>query len=237
MTSRIDIFKFKQFSIAQNQNVHRVGTDGVLLGACANTVNTLTILDIGTGTGLIALMLAQRCTAKIIGIESDPEAYSIAEENFASSPWENRCQAIHSSVQEFHSDSLFDLIVCNPPFFENSLKPPMANRQQQRHTDTLTQAQLIENALRLLSSFGRLAVILPVVEGTRFVEQAQSYSLYLKRSCAVFSRAEKPQERWLLEFERQPNKKIEVKLLHIMNDSGQWTEEYKTLTKNFYLNF
>jgi tRNA1Val (adenine37-N6)-methyltransferase len=233
----LDIFKFKQFKVGQNENVHRVGTDGVLLGAWVNIKKATRILDVGTGTGLIALMLAQRSHAKIVGIEPEHEAFSIARQNAEESPWKVRVQIIETTLQDFYLDTLFDLIVCNPPFFENSLKPLVAQRQHQRHTDTLSPTQLIENVAPLLHPTSRLAVVLPPIEGNRFIEIAVSFSLCLHRSCAVFSKSRKPQERWLLEFGVQPVPKTAETTLHIMDNAGQWTNEYKALTRDFYLNF
>ena len=233
----IDTFTFKQFSINQNQNVHRIGTDGVLLGAWVEVENTTSILDIGTGTGVIALMLAQRSKAEILAIEPDLEAFSMAGENFKASPYRERMQIVNTTLQDFASNTPFDLIVSNPPFFENSLKSPSANRIQQRHTDTLSSAQLLENTFHLLAAEGRLAVILPVVEGNRFIHLAESMGIILQRSCAVFSKEGKPQERWLLEFSKKPCANPTAVNLYIMNAAGQWKDDYKNLTKDFYLNF
>lgn len=181
-------------------------------------------------------MLAQRSESKIIGIEPDTEAFSFARENFMSSPFKNKVQAVHSTLQDFHSDIKFDLIVCNPPYFVNSLKPPTSNRQQQRHTDSLSQTELVECAFRLLSPSGKLSVVLPTVEGNHLMEYAVLNNLYVHRTCAVFSKIGKPQERWLLEFGQEPIAQEQTQL-HIMDANGQWTEEYKLLTRDFYLNF
>jgi tRNA1Val (adenine37-N6)-methyltransferase len=233
----LDIFKFKQFKVAQNQNVHRVGTDGVLLGAWANVEDAQQILDIGTGTGLIALMLAQRSNAQIVAIEPEYEAFALARDNFQGSPFAGRIQIHHTTLQDFHSDVLFDRIICNPPFFEKSLKPPTANRQQQRHTDSLSQAQLLEHANRLFAPGGKLAVVLPTEAGNRFRELAPEQNFYTLKSTAVFSKIGKPQERWLLEFGRiKPEERISEQL-NIMDIDGGWTTDYQTLTKEFYLNF
>jgi tRNA1Val (adenine37-N6)-methyltransferase len=233
----LDIFKFKQFKVGQNQNVHRVGTDGVLLGAWVNLGSASHILDIGTGTGVIALMLAQRSDAKITGIDSDQEAFRIARQNAEESPWKERIRIMETSLQDFYTEARFDLAVCNPPFFENSLKPPTSHRQQQRHTDTLPQDQLIENVTQLLTPTGRLAVVLPTAEGNRFRGLAKTFNLYLHRSCAVFSKMDKPQERWLLEFGFTPMVNTNDTQLIIIDSAGQWTDEYRALTRDFYLNF
>jgi tRNA1Val (adenine37-N6)-methyltransferase len=182
-------------------------------------------------------MLAQRSHAAITAIEPDDEAFELARENFQSAAFAERMHIQHIKLQDFDVDKLFDLIVCNPPFFQNSLKPPKANRQQQRHADSLPPAQLLEHVSRLLSFPGRFCVVLPTEEGNRFMELAENQKLYLTKSSAVFSKTGKFQERWLLEFGKQAPPHIEKNTLTIMNHSGQWTDEYKSLTKDFYLNF
>jgi tRNA1Val (adenine37-N6)-methyltransferase len=208
-----------------------------LLGAWVNIGNALQILDVGTGTGVIALMLGQRSNAKITGIDSDHEAFSIAKQNAEESPWKERIRIVETSLQDYYTQTRFDLVVCNPPFFENSLKPPTSQRQQQRHTDTLSPNQLIENVSQLLSPTGRLAIVLPTSEGNRIMELAQTFNLHVHRSCAVFSKAGKPQERWLLDFARTPAATANETQLTIMDAEGKWTDDYKALTHDFYLNF
>lgn len=182
-------------------------------------------------------MLAQRSKAELTAIEPEFEAFSLARDNFQNSPFAERTQIHHTTLQDFHVDTLFDLIVCNPPFFENSLKPPTANRQQQRHTDSLSPVQLLEHATRLLTPAGKLSVVLPAEEGNRFMELATIQKFYIRKSTAVFSKKGKPQERWLLEFGNQKAEHIETDSLTILDAAGQWTEEYKLLTADFYLNF
>jgi tRNA1Val (adenine37-N6)-methyltransferase len=208
-----------------------------LLGAWADVENTQRILDVGTGTGVIALMLAQRCNAQIEAIEPEYEAFALARDNFQNSPFANRAQIHQTILQEFHVDALFDLIICNPPFFENSLKPPSANRKQQRHTDSLSPVHLLVHGNRFLNPDGRLSVVLPTTEGNRFIELASEQNFYLLKSTAVFSKLGKPQERWLLEFSKQKTPRIETGSLAILDAAGQWTDEYKVLTSGFYLNF
>jgi tRNA1Val (adenine37-N6)-methyltransferase len=208
-----------------------------LLGAWASVANAQQILDVGTGTGVIALMLAQRSKAQIIAIEPAYEAFALARDNFQSSPFEGRTQIHHTTLQDFYRDGLFDLIVCNPPFFENSLKPSTVYRQQQRHTDSLSPAQLLEHTSRLLTPAGKLSVVLPTEEGNRFIELADKQNYFILKSTAVFSKIGKLQERWLLEFSRSKREDRISDQLSIMDANGRWTTDYKTLTKEFYLNF
>jgi tRNA1Val (adenine37-N6)-methyltransferase len=208
-----------------------------LLGAWASVANTQQILDVGTGTGVIALMLAQRSNAQITAIEPAYEAFALARANFQSSPFANRTQIHHTTLQDFYVAGLFDLIVCNPPFFENSLKPPTANRQQQRHADGLSPLQLLEHASRLLNPAGSLSVVLPTQEGNRFMELASERNFFIRKSTALFSKIGKLQERWLLEFSRSEQMEQLSEQLTLMDVNGRWTTDYQTLTREFYLNF
>ncbi len=182
-------------------------------------------------------MLAQRSKAQITSIEPAYEALALARDNFQNSPFSERTQIHHTTLQDFQVDALFDRIVCNPPFFENSLKPPTANRQQQRHTNSLSYEELLEHTNRLLAPAGKLSVVLPTEEGNRFIELARIQNFHTHKSTAVFSKIGKPQERWLLEFGRSKPKEKISNQLNIMDANGQWTPDHQTLTKEFYLNF
>jgi tRNA1Val (adenine37-N6)-methyltransferase len=234
-----DIFRFKKFQIRQSKKIHRVGTDGVLLGAWVNLKDARSVLDVGAGTGLIALMLAQRFEggASITAIEPDEHAFAILQKNVGSNPFSIPVETIQTDLQHYLPDKLFDLIACNPPFFENSLKPPVENRHRQRHNDTLPFAELISCSRSLLNAGGRLCIILPVIEGDRFIKLSPDAGLFLSDSCAVYSKEGKPQERWLLEFSLQPPAQPSQQSLIIMNGDGTWTSEYVSLTQEFYLNF
>lgn len=233
-----EIFRFKKFEIIQNEFVHKVGTDGVLLGAWVEINNVNRILDIGTGTGLIAIMLAQRLEgkAKIHGIEINSNAFELANRNINNCEYRDSINLSNSKLQGFKSSSPFDLVVCNPPFFINSLKPPEADRQQQRHSDNLTFEEILTAITSLLSPAGRLGLILPVEEGKIFIDLAQNFGLNLSRQCDVFSKEGKQQERLLLEFSYRVTR-IQRSYLTIMNNEGEWTKAYQSLTKDFYLKF
>ena len=167
------IFNFKQFSIEQDQCPMKVGTDGVLLGAWVDTSNTENILDIGTGTGLIAIMLAQRTqTAQIDAVEIDNHACSQAQANMEASPWNDRLKSIESSIQDFAklSQTEYDLIVSNPPFFTGGTLSAQNDRNNVRHTVKLPNGELLSSARRLLKKDGRFCVVLPLIEGLRFKE-------------------------------------------------------------------
>ncbi len=214
----------------------KVGTDAVLLGAWVNLEGPSRILDVGTGCGIIALMLAQRTANDVIieGIEVEPADAEQAQENTNHSPWATRV-TIHSvALQDFHSSARFDLIVSNPPYFINSQLPPTAQRAQARHTQTLSFEELIYHSLRLLNANGRLAVILPFEEGNLFQLLAEQQGLFPTNRLAFYSRQGKPQERWLLEFSKikLPIKEEQL-ILH--GEGESWSDDYKNLTRAFYL--
>lgn len=231
------VFHFKQFSISQKQTAMKVGTDGVLLGAWSNT-NGSTALDIGTGTGLIALMLAQRNPdLKIDAVEVDRSATREARINFEASPWINRLNVIQTTVQEYAPDAIYDIIVCNPPYFINSTKAPEASRQTARHTDTLSHQDLCVAVQRLLSGSGSFNIVLPVEEAQQFIQEAEKHQLHLNRKCVVFPKPESNPKRWLMEFSFQKGELNKENITIETEKRHEYSKEYLTLTKDFYLNF
>lgn len=194
------------------------------------------ILDVGTGSGVIALMLAQRTDdeAKIDAIEIEKEDASQAKENVLLAPWPNKVFAFKTSLQNFNSSTKYDLIVSNPPYFINSLLPPSHHRRRTRHAEQLTFEELIIHSIRLLNPTGTLAVILPFNEGNDFKQLASKNGIHLKRQLAFYSRKEKPQERWLFEFGFEQVKLKEEKLILYEADDTK-SNDYINLTKDFYL--
>jgi tRNA1Val (adenine37-N6)-methyltransferase len=229
-------FQFKQFTVAQGSATHKVGTDGVLLGAWVNVENVKYILDIGTGTGLIALMLAQRTNddAVIEAIEIQENDVQQARLNFANSPWRKRLVVHREAVQNFYSDIKFDLIVSNPPYFINSALPPTAERAAVRHTHALSFDELLDAVARLLNPSGKFAVILPYQEGQHFKNLSGLKGLHCIRECEFRARTEKPIERVLMEFSFQQSFKLKEELVLYKKDEV-WSDEYKALTREFYL--
>lgn len=230
------MFRFKQFSLEDDRCAMKVGTDAVLLGAWVNVEGASRILDVGTGCGIIALMLAQRTSHDVIieGIEVEPTDAEQAQKNVTNSPWANRV-SIHSvALQDFRLSARFDLIVSNPPYFINSQLPPAAHRAQARHTQSLSFEELISHSLRLLNSNGRLAVILPFEEGNLFQSMAEQQGLFPTSRLAFYSRQGKPQERWLLIFSKikLPIKEEQL-ILH--GEGEAWSNDYQNLTRAFYL--
>ncbi len=231
------MFQFKQFSIQQDKTPMKVGTDGVLLGAWTDLEKATRILDIGTGTGLIALMSAQRnVNAHIDALEIAPDAIQQARENVAASPWADRINIIPFSLQQYTSSVPYDCIVCNPPYFTHSTKTPNPGRTLARHNDTLPHQELIEHSKRLLSSSGSFHVILPVPEAIQLMEYAKAFQLYPVRLTKVLPNPGKPPKRYLIKFSAIPQKYSENELI-IEYERHLYSPEYVQLTKNFYLNF
>ena len=229
-------FHFKQFSVRHDRCSMKVGTDGVLLGAWADVSDATDLLDIGTGSGVIALMLAQRTSpdTHIEAVEIEEEDATQANENVTASPWPGKVNVHHKPVQTFHSDRCYDLIVSNPPFFINSQKPPGDRRTRTRHTTSLDYETLLNSVVTLLNESGRFNVVLPFTEGLHFIELAQRVGLYCTRKYSFRTRAEKPIERWLLEFSKHATKTEEGEILLYSNDLN-WSDGYKQLTREFYL--
>ena len=233
-----DIFRFKRFDIIQNHSVHRVGTDGVLLGAWIDIIGARKILDVGTGTGVIALMLAQRTEGipSITALEPDVNAYELAVRNIRSSEFSGSIEVINKRVQDFEHTK-FDLIVCNPPFFINSLKPPTDSRARQRHSVDLSHEDLVKTATSLLTPEGKLGLVLPFDEGNSFIQVAGNFDLHLSKRCDVYAKAGKDPKRYLLQLSLMPTNQIEKTSLTIMQSTGEWTSEYKSITREFYFEF
>ena len=228
-------FRFKQFTVNQDGAAMKVGTDGVLLGAWAGCTEVDSVLDIGTGTGVIALMLAQRSSARhIVGVDIDSVAVECAAANFAASPWAERLVAVESSVQEFGGEK-FDLIVSNPPYFVDSLLPPDAQRTVARHTTELTFEALDEAVCRLLADGGRFALILPTEQMEHYLAVTR---LHLVRRCDVITLLGGAVKRVMAEFSAVAVDDVVVESIVIENGArGDYNSQYRELTKDFYLKF
>jgi tRNA1Val (adenine37-N6)-methyltransferase len=229
-------FDFKQFTVHHDRSSMKVGTDGVLLGAWADVTHAKRILDVGTGSGVIALMLAQRTNEKtqIDAIDISSIDCDQARENIAQSPWPEKISVHHTSLQLFESDQ-YDLIVSNPPYFINSYKPPTSGRTNARHTETLGHHELLLHAKRMLNPVGSLAVVLPLIEANQFQEIAQHNGWHATRKCTFQSKIRKPIERILLEFQLVERPLHEESLV-LYDENGDWSAAYRNLTKDFYLN-
>ena len=235
----MSLFNFKQFSVHQDKTAMKVGTDGVLLGAWSPIDNNPnTILDIGTGTGLIALMLAQRTSAEQIdALEIDEDAYEEAINNFENSPWRNRLFCFHAGLDEFFDDpeDEYDLIVCNPPFYSEDYKTNDEQRDLARFQDAMPFEQLIEAADLLLSENGIFAVIIPFKEEERFIYLCKELELYPVKITRVKGNYSSPIVRSLLAFKRFATLVLETDEISIEISRHEYTNEYIALTKDFYL--
>lgn len=235
-----DYFSFKQFTIHQDRCAMKVGSDGVLLGVLAPTIDSGRILDIGTGTGLVGIMLSQRCPQAIVtGVEIDADAAKQAEENATSTGW--KIKIINKSIQDFSSqcEEKFDLIVSNPPYFINSLKAPEKNRNTARHTDELSFEELIESAEKLLSEEGKFSVIIPYSEEENFIGIANKRNLVVVSSVRIIPKVGKDPKRSVITFCKCKNKincNINVTELVIEKEERHcYSDEFKKLTADFYL--
>ncbi|MCP4170853.1 MAG: methyltransferase [Fuerstiella sp.] len=215
----------------------KVGTDAILLGAWATAANPAAILDIGTGTGIVALMLAQRFPKTVVeAVEIDEPASRQAAANFANSPWSDRLSLTHAAVQDFPFARHYSLIVCNPPYFQNSLKPINHARRKARHDDSLSSAELAGAANRLLSQDGRLCVILPADQRDAFVVQAGSEDLHCARQRLVHPTPQHPPKRILLEFSKDScSQVVEEGSMSIELIRHQYSPEYLDLAGDFLL--
>jgi tRNA1Val (adenine37-N6)-methyltransferase len=233
------MFQFKQFTIQQDRTAMKVGTDGVLLGAWAPIGrNPYSILDIGAGTGLIALMLAQRSAAEQIdALEIDDDAYEQATENFEDSPWSDRLFCFHAGLDEFmeEPEDEYDLIVSNPPFYSEDYGSGDDARDAARFASSMPFADLTEAASLLLSENGIFAVIIPFKEEGDFIALALENELYPLKITHVKGTPETEIKRSLIAFSRIPSENIPTDELIIETARHQYTPEYIELTRAFYL--
>ena len=227
-------FKFKQFEIHQDRCAMKVGTDGVLLGAWAPGGKR--ILDIGSGTGLISLMMAQRCQkAQVIGVDLDAEACEEACENVAASPFADRGSIVCCRLQDYESVEKFDAIVSNPPFFLNSLKNPDSKRSMARHADSLPFRDLFLGVKRLLSEEGVFSAIVPSEVLDAFTSEAYLLGFCLVRQCGVKTVERKQPKRFMLTFARHRTMKMENTIEVMMDSDGNRSEWYTKITEEFYV--
>lgn len=229
-------FNFKEFEVKQEQCAMKVGTDAVLLGSWVTCKNARNVLDIGTGTGLLALMVAQRSGALIDAIDIDKNSFTQAKGNFVASPWSERLNAMQCSIQEYAKKNMlkYDLIISNPPFFMNAHKSCLIERNVARHfNETLTMGELINAVLLLLTPEGSFSLILPVKEGGLMIEEGESKGLFVNEITRVKTKYNKAEKRLLLRFSRERTS-ILSNIIAIQTHDGKYTDEYIELTKDYY---
>lgn len=236
-----EVFRFKQFNILQKDSTMKVNTDGVLLGAWCDIEGRKKALDVGSGTGVIAIMLAQKSPDLIAhGLEIDNTAFGESSSNMQQSPFRERLTAIHSSVQEYARSTTerYDLIISNPPFYSGGTFSLNENKANVRHTIKLSHTDLLNAVRKLLSADGVFDLILPHIEGWRFIELAGQYDLYPVRITEVFTREHKTVERLLirlgLKYKGMCNR--DQLIVQKSGTSNDYTDEFIALTKDFYVN-
>ncbi len=234
-----DWFRFKQFTIKQERAAMKVGTDGVLLGAWASIPEPGSrVLDVGSGTGLIALMIAQRAEeVKVDALEIDRSAAGQAEDNFRSSPWKNRINCFFTSFQDYaiHCKKDYDLIICNPPFFSASAKTPSKEKNLARHDDSLSLGELFKGAVPLMKKTAIISLILPAEKEAQVLDLLKAHQMYCTRLTRVIPVPGKPAHRLLLEGSFIPGKCIEDELIIESGGRHLYSDKYKELTDDFYL--
>ena len=245
-------FRFKQFTVWHDRCAMKVGTDGVLLGAWCPLPNSAAsnspqgvlyprILDIGTGSGLIALMIAQRLHLRgdmfsVLGIDIDRDAVEQSRINFQQSPWADSLTSQACRLQDMPAEQAFDLIVSNPPYFQDSLKNPNAQRATARHTDTLSYAELIAHSARLLQEDGILALVLPIEAEQEILTLATDHGLHPTHITYVHSKPGKPAKRLLIALSPiSDSRRPMTDTMYIESENAPRSDEYKELTKDFYL--
>ena len=229
-------FRFKQFTIHQDICALKVGTDAVVLGSWINPSKAHRILDVGTGTGLIALMLAQRSICNIDAVDIDESACLQARENFKISPWFLRLHVFHQSFQELarQSNLMYDLIVSNPPYFHHASKPTGESRLNARHNDLLAFQELIDGVKKILHPEGKFYVILPSKEGMEFMDLAQTAGLFCSHLVKIKTKPGKPEKRLIMEISKEFSTLSEEELI-IQNENNSFTQQYISLTEAYYI--
>ena len=229
-------FHFKHFSLYHDRSTMTVGTDAVLLGAWVDVKPTDWVLDIGTGCGVLPLMLAQKGIAKVHAVDLDEASALEAAENFQASQWSRQLFAFHADIRKFTMQCAYDLIISNPPFFINSYKCDADRRNQARHTDTsLTFSDLITTVLRLLKPDGRFALVLPERESQEFIPLAEQANLYLYRKENIIPIEGKEPNRVNLEFHYGKPETVLVSDLIIRHEDGTFTDNYLERVRDYYL--
>lgn len=234
-----DVFYFKQFRVKDDRSTMRVGTDAVLLGAAADVAGADKILEVGTGCGVIALVLAQRSDAMIDALEIDGDSVSQARENVIRSRWPDRIHVIHSSLQDFarSGSHKYDIVISNPPYFSRSLKSGKEKRDISRHDDRLTFSELIVHSKEMMTATGSLWVVLPEKESKDFIDKAAKHGLFVNYRLQFIPREGKSANRNVLQFRKgKPAGIIENMLVH-RNSDGTFSDDYVGFMREFYIDF
>lgn len=228
-------FRFKQFSVEQSRSSMKVGTDAVLLGCWVDSEKALTILDVGTGTGVIALICAQRNQDALVeAVDIDHGSASDATENFRLSPWVDRMKVYETDYLEFQPSYIYDLIISNPPYFSDSIRAHDPVRSLARHDDSLPAEKFMSHAAGMLSKEGIVAVIIPTGQLAKWVDAAEDSRLMPHRICHVYTLANKEAQRVMVEFSFPRTGEPKMESILIEKSPGEFSEAYKNLTREFY---
>jgi tRNA1Val (adenine37-N6)-methyltransferase len=231
-------FNFKQFRISDDRSAMKVGTDSVLLGAWIQDKVFENILDIGCGSGLISLMMAQRFeNSNVMGIEIDSNSVEDAKFNFEQSIWASRLKVREIDIRKFNSINKYDLVISNPPFFTESLLPPMDNRAGARHDFQLSLDDLLMSAVRLLKENAVFALVFPYDREEILIEKASQLNLYPQRILHTRNKPDAQVKRCFIEFQKKQASEVKMEILEIRDYNNEYSSAYKKLTKDFYINF
>jgi tRNA1Val (adenine37-N6)-methyltransferase len=236
----MSVFQFKQFNVKQQDSAMKIGTDSLLLGCLAEAKEPKYILDIGTGTGVLALMMAQRFhqfVKQIDAVEIEHKAYEEAQFNFQQSPWAHLLKAHHVALQRFEPHALYDLIITNPPYFisgKNTLAPTN-ERNLARHNNQLSFSDLLQSVQQLLQPNGSCWMVLPMQEAEIMEELASDFELYVSHHILVYGKQEKQPNRKIFALCKTKHTQLVSDTLCIYNKNGTYTHQYHTLTLPFLL--
>jgi tRNA1Val (adenine37-N6)-methyltransferase len=229
----MSVFKFKHFQIHQENTALKVGTDSMLLGALCHWENPSRLLDIGTGTGVLPLMCAQRFAfEEIVGIEISEKAIIDARINAGNSPFISRISIVNQAIQDYDPAKRFDAIISNPPFFENSSKNPNEHKSLARHTESLSFLELLQSISRLLTKDGKAWIIVPFESKENIIQLARENELFVSDLITLFGKPNKP-TREIISFNKQISE-VHSSSICIRTEDGAYTEEYKVLTQEFH---
>lgn len=234
----MNFFRFKQFQITDDRSAMKVGTDSVILGAWVTVHNAKSIIDIGCGSGLISLLLAQRSqNIDILGVEIDEGSAKDSIYNFHHAPWSNNLQFRHCDIRKFDSKKKYDLVISNPPFFTGSLLPKNNEREGARHDKSLSLNDLLRSTVRLMNKKGTLAIVFPYDREEELIQNAYEMGLFPHRILHTRNKPQAQIKRSFIEFQKVKVPIVEKELFSIRDEENKYSQEYKMLTKEFYLKF
>lgn len=232
-------FFFKKFAMFHHRSTMRIGTDAVLFAQWVDVKPSDTVLDIGTGSGIIPMILSQKGVGQVDAIELDIDSYEEAKMNFSISVWSTKLNVVNADIRIFadETDEKYDLIVSNPPYYSSDVKPIKEKKVMARHVSTLSFKDLILSAKKMMKDDARFAVVLPYYESRLFIKEAENTGLYLQKELMISPIEDKEPNRVNMQFILLKNDNVETELFTIRNKDYSYTEQYKDFLKDFYLDF